>query len=221
MAPLDLGKSDMTDILNQRRGRQIVDTTPSMLTAVAMQKQARKIIDGGATSRAMLPPLRQPTLPSYVVLTQAQPPYAILWASTPWLDLCRFRADEIVGGDFKCIQGPATDRGAIKLMMERVQLKQAVTLPGLINYDKHRRPFRHTLAILPERDSDGQLDEVRSFRAVSTNVCRSSGGVFIAEGSADMEADEMDEQDELDLLDLWSGRDADVPQQKRQRHDLR
>ena len=57
----------------------------------------------------------------------ATPPYAILWASQGWLAVCGFTAPEIVGIDFKCIQGPATDRRALGVLMDGVRSRSGTT----------------------------------------------------------------------------------------------
>jgi hypothetical protein len=41
-----------------------------------------------------------------VVLTRAQAPYPIVWASEGWLDVCGYSAAEIIGMTMKLIQGP-------------------------------------------------------------------------------------------------------------------
>lgn len=144
--------------------------------------------------------------PAMIVLTQASPPYAIMWASPHWLNVCGFTMPEIVGGTLRCIQGPATDKGAIGCLMTTVQNKQRCSIPNLVNYDKSRRPFMHTLTIFPvagdvntHRNTPMGMSgvapspaDITMYRAESTNVSLSCGGVFAPYGQADeqMEAPE-------------------------------
>ena len=77
-----------------------------------------------------------------VVLTSAEAPYGIMWASPGWLAVCGFSLAEIMGADLGCIQGPATDRGAVSTLMAAVRQKRGCTIQGLVNYDKQKRARR-------------------------------------------------------------------------------
>ena len=105
------------------------------------------------------------------------PPYGILWASNGWLDVCGFSAAEILGVDLQCIQGPGTDRRAISELMAHVRAKKPCTVKALVNYDKRKRPFRHTLTVVPV-PSQTNPAELEMFRAESTEISLSCGGVF-------------------------------------------
>jgi len=215
--------------LDALAGRGAVDTTASTLAAIASQKRAREPSGADLLSPSMLgldqqpPPPLYPSLslpcvaPSMVVLTAATPPYAVLWASPGWLDVCGFSLPEILGTNLGCIQGPATDRTAIKKLMSAVKSNSCCTLHGLINYDKRRRPFRHTLTVKPiaangapiadhgdeavaesAASSDCALvapshgtahgtahgTEVSMFRAESSDVSLSCGGLFECGGGS-------------------------------------
>ena len=119
------------------------------------------------------PGTSQPWLPAsgdalLCVVTSAEPPYAILWASAAWLDLCQFVPAEVLGSDLQCIQGPATSRDLVDELMHHVRARESCNIKGLVNYDKERRPFRHTLQVdyLPQQACGAQA----VFRATSTNV---------------------------------------------------
>lgn len=105
------------------------------------------------------------------VVTRAEPPYGILWASSPWLHLCGFVAAEVLGLDLQCIQGPSTSRPLINRLMHHVRARQSCTTNGLVNYDKERNPFCHSLHVdyLPPVAWGSQQ---AVFRATSTHVTR-------------------------------------------------
>ena len=253
---VDLG-GPQSRMLDECGGRATVDTTVSTLAAVANHERARlpsdldwapnmMAIEQGI-SPSLTPKVAPPFAPpAMVVLTSAEPPYAIMWASPGWLEVCGFTLPEIVGTDLRCIQGPATDRIAIASLMAHVRRKRGCTLRGLINYDKKRRerrpwsereptnrplarapcgsfgkhltsprfdslfagPFKHTLSIVPvssgrangERSKSNEAaalqgSEISMFRAESTDVSLSCGGVFEPEPAADAS--------EQDTDDVW------------------
>ena len=81
------------------------------------------------------------------VVTNAEPPFQILWANSPWLDLCGFNAVEILGNTLACIQGPATDAHLIHELMSHAYAKDSCTVNGLINYTKRQKPFCHSIDV--------------------------------------------------------------------------
>ena len=104
------------------------------------------------------------------VLTQPSPPYAIVWASEGWLDVCSFSFPEVVGRTHaELIQGPATDRVAIAQLSEACQQHRPIDGLHLINYDRHRQPFRHTLSVRPVRSHTH--GKVTGLLATSKDVC--------------------------------------------------
>lgn len=171
--------------LDERDGRGSVDTTVAALAAVICQKRARD--QSPAFQRAIttsVPPSLSMPCPvvSMVVLTAPKPPYEITWASPDWLGVCGFALHEITGSNLKCIQGPSTDPHKIGRLMDRMARGENCVIEGLINYDKKRRPFQHTLTVIAV-GADG-VDVARSghdvamLRAVSTDVSLSKEGIF-------------------------------------------
>ena len=101
-----------------------------------------------------LSPTFKPSVPngSVMVLTQPQPPYAIVWASPGWLVVCGYSSlAEVAGRTLSIVQGARTERAVVDRIMEAVRYEQSVEGLRLINYDKQRRPFRHTLRVTPVR----------------------------------------------------------------------
>ena len=107
--------------------------------------------------------------PSMVVLTRAQAPYPIVWASEGWLDVCGYSAAETIGMTLKLIQGPGTDRKAIGRLMEAVRAQTAVEDIPLINYDKRGQPFQHLLSVQPVFEK-GLHAPPTLYRATSTDT---------------------------------------------------
>jgi len=74
-------------------------------------------------------------------------PYPIVWASEGWLEQCAFTAPEVIGTTLKVIQGPGTDRAIIAQLMDCVRSRQDVDRLRLVNYDKDKNPFAHSLSV--------------------------------------------------------------------------
>lgn len=102
------------------------------------------------------------------VVTEAQPPYAVLWASRAWLQLCGVTSAELTGQPLHAIQGPATDSVVVNQLMSAVREKRSCNGVQLVNYHKSGAPFRHTLSIERLKTPCG----LRYLRATSTNVSR-------------------------------------------------
>lgn len=157
-----------------------VDTTASALQVLASPHLGSSVLAGSIPSWIPRSPassgLPAPPSPSsrFVVLTQSSPPYGILWASHGWLSLCGFTSSDVLGRDLKLIQGPGTDKNAIIKMMASIRRCEAVSVE-LVNYDREKRPFKHTVSVSKVA---GSMTEPPMLRAVSTNVVKacSRGG---------------------------------------------
>ena len=124
--------------------------------------------------------------PTMIVLTDARPPYAIVWASPGWLAVCGFTATEIVGRDLSLIQGPATDKSVVATLMAAVRQSDAVENLELINYTKKRRPFRHHLSVTPVFTEPAQQAPT-FYRATSTNLVSLTGENLLSSAGGEEE----------------------------------
>jgi hypothetical protein len=109
---------DLLDVLDEEdAGYQALDDAAAALD-VAEQRAGCTDLDGmGKGHLALLGDpmcILTPAAPqSMTVVTDAYPPFAVRWASDPWMQLCGFQLSDVVGGTLKLIQGPATDHRAI------------------------------------------------------------------------------------------------------------
>lgn len=136
------------------------------LSTVAARAAAREFGPGGIYASPLGDPLQilrpAAAAPPMIVVTHAYPPYPIQWASDAWMQVCGFRLCDVVGRDLKLIQGTGTDRVAIGQMMGAVQRKEPIDNLQLVNYNKCRQPFRHTVKVEPiyaDVPPDGEYSE--------------------------------------------------------------
>ena len=139
--------------------------------------------------------LPQPSAPTLVVLTQASPPFAVVWASEDWLKLCGFTAPEVVGHNLSLIQGPGTDRTAVARIMAAARAQSMVENVQLVNYTKTKQPFSHVLSMRPVYEN-GELAPPTLFRATSTDA-RSLG--YPTGGCLPLESDTSEVTEELEF----------------------
>lgn len=115
----------------------------------------------GTHSGVSLPLYKQPVQAIFAtkpvsVITQAEPPYAALWASHAWMQLCGLVTAELAGRPLKIIQGPGTDRAAIDKLMSAVREGRSCSGIQLVNYHKSGSSFRHSVSIELKTNSEGQ-----------------------------------------------------------------
>lgn len=159
---LDTGSNQVDEL----DGRRAIDTccaafdaSNEVATSSSSSFQPKESVPRGISSKQ----------PSMVVLTRAQAPYPIVWASEGWLDVCGYSTAETIGMTMKLIQGPGTDRKAIGRLMEAVRAQTAVEDIPLINYDKRGQPFQHLLSVQPVFEQ-GLHAPPTLYRATSTDT---------------------------------------------------
>jgi len=102
--------------------------------------------------------LEEAFLPSHQarVITESQPPYRITYVNDAWCSLCGFERDEVLGQTLSIIQGPATDREALKDVMTRLgEWKESASI--VLNYRKDGSPFVNHLQVCPLNDHSGTV----------------------------------------------------------------
>lgn len=156
--------------LSPKRSIEALDTDPHSLFAVAAASGFHH------TLQPSIAPVSLPrTVPgsSFVVVTQPQPPFSVVWASQDWLQLCDFTIPCLLGQTLRCIQGPATSKTEVQRMMQAVRLSQPIEDVSLVNYDRMRHPFMHSVSVEPIENKQGKVE---FFRASSKDVKRLNMG---------------------------------------------
>jgi hypothetical protein len=99
-------------------------------------------------------------------ITEAAPPFAILWATPDWLAVTGYEDFEVRGNTFKVIQGPDTNT-ADAAELAGAAYRSSGAQASLVNYTKRGKPFAHAVTIDPLVDSKGAL---RLFKVRTTFV---------------------------------------------------
>ena len=79
---------------------------------------------------------------------------------------CRYKREEILGRNCRFLQGPGTDRRAVKEIRQTIDAGQECTV-RLINYTKSGQPFWNMFSLAPVYGNDGK---VRYFVGVQLDV---------------------------------------------------
>ena len=143
---LDTTGASIDSILNADAGSHTVDTTMATVEALVATTTTAEHHERYVDPAAFMPTF-EGSLIAPCVVTTAEPPYSIVHANEAWLALCGFSAPEVLGVDLKCIQGPATSPALIGALMQHVRARQNCIVPNLVNFNKRRQPFRHTLQV--------------------------------------------------------------------------
>merc|ERR1719174_2163452 len=51
------------------------------------------------------------------IVCKREPPFVVVYANSQWEELCGWNAAEMLGGDLRCLQGPATEQTSIGRML--------------------------------------------------------------------------------------------------------
>ena len=148
------------------------------------------------------------------VITTAAEPFAIVFASRAWLQVCEYSTQQqVIGKTLDFLSGPLTTRESLETLVASFRAGLPATTP-MVSYTSSGRPFRHSMRIEPLRDSQGKL---HCFQITSVNVRMLNGT-----GSSPPKSSEAGSQDGRgasgaervnikldDMLDLF---DASTPQ---------
>jgi len=90
------------------------------------------------------------------VITELDFPFHISSVNESWENLCGYRKDECYGKTLGILQGPETDKAAIKALMNQLGRGETAGVV-LTNYTKEGRKFRNRLTVGPLfGDMDGK-----------------------------------------------------------------
>ncbi|KAL1522224.1 hypothetical protein AB1Y20_021861 [Prymnesium parvum] len=137
------------DTLSAGREESIYRPSPILKRQCLGQKECAELFcDDDEDGDQLRFGLANPALSGHArVVTQGEPPYAVLWASPEWLSLCKFSAAQLLGRTMKCIQGPQTDKDAVATLMRAVRNQESLHGITLVNYDSSGRPFQHVVDV--------------------------------------------------------------------------
>jgi PAS domain S-box-containing protein len=80
----------------------------------------------------------------------------IVFLNPAFTEITGYTAEEALGRNCRFLQGPETDRGAVRRIHRAIERAEAVTVE-FINYRKDGRRFWNELRIAPVHDRDGKL----------------------------------------------------------------
>ena len=80
--------------------------------------------------------------------------------------LCRYTREEVLGRNCRFLQGPGTDRRAVREIRKAIENRVECTV-RLVNYTKSGQAFWNLFSLAPVLDSDGN---VRYFIGVQVDV---------------------------------------------------
>jgi two-component system sensor kinase FixL len=92
-----------------------------------------------------------------IIISDArEPDIPIIYVSPSFERLVGYKAEEIIGRNCRMVQGPGTDREAIRRIS--IALQEGKVFQGeILNYRKDGTPFWNFLRIAPIRDGSGQV----------------------------------------------------------------
>ena len=90
-------------------------------------------------------------------ITQAQAPFRIVHVSPRWCGLCGFDAVDAVGSTFRLIQGPETDKPAIRVAVARLLATGSPAKVRLTNYRCGGEEFVTDVTMDVVRDGAGEV----------------------------------------------------------------
>ncbi len=92
-----------------------------------------------------------------MILTDPRrPDNPIVFANKAFLDLTGYEEAEVLGRNCRFLQGPQTDREAVRQLAEAVRAEQPVSLE-LLNYKRDGTPFWNAVFIGPVTNPEGEL----------------------------------------------------------------
>ena len=93
-----------------------------------------------------------------VVMTQAEPPYAITHVNQPWCEMCGYTLEEVEGLTNSILQGPETDVALVNDLMASVRRGEPASAT-LVNYKKGGKRFVNQVEVLPVYNEEDELEQ--------------------------------------------------------------
>ena len=103
---------------------------------------------------------------SFTISDPRRPDDPLVWVNPAFERMTGYAAHEVVGRNCRMLQGPGTDRAAVRRLREALQRGEGVRAE-LLNYRKDGSPFWNSFTISPVLDGEGELTH---FVGVQTDV---------------------------------------------------
>ena len=103
-----------------------------------------------------------------VIVDALAPDMPIIWANRGFLDLCGYTLEEILGNNCRFLQGPSTDKEAVRRIREAIRQKTHIR-EDIMNFRKDGTLFWNELSISPVC-ADPESDKVTHFIGVQNNI---------------------------------------------------
>ena len=101
------------------------------------------------------------------VITSAEKPYPIVFASQAWLRLCEYSSQQkVIGQTLDILRGALTTDESMETLMGAISDAKPISL-SMVSYTCSQRAFSHNVRVEPLRDSLGKL---HCFQVTSTGV---------------------------------------------------
>ena len=91
-----------------------------------------------------------------IITNPREPDNPIVFANDSFLRMSGYERDEIMGQNCRFLQGPDTDRGAVRQVREAIEGRRDIAI-DLLNYRKDGTPFWNALYLSPVVDEAGAL----------------------------------------------------------------
>jgi PAS domain S-box-containing protein len=91
-----------------------------------------------------------------IITNPREPDNPIVFVNDAFLRLSGYERDEIMGTNCRFLQGPETDRGAVRQVREAIEERRDIAI-DLLNYRKDGTPFWNALYLSPVVNEGGEL----------------------------------------------------------------
>jgi PAS domain S-box-containing protein len=91
-----------------------------------------------------------------VVADPALPDCPLVFCNPAFLKITGYAAEEVLGRNCRFLQGPATDKEAVRAIRRALHEQKAITIE-LVNHRRDGRKFTNELRLAPMHDAEGQL----------------------------------------------------------------
>lgn len=145
---LDLSSSAAASAAAASSSASSAASPRNSIAAVSRRQQWATVpIEGDVVPRSLVAAM-EPSGQARII-TEAVPPFRVVFANEAWTRLCGWRADEVLGAEgLAFMQGEGTDRAQLRELATAVAAGNRIQLQ-LLNYKKGGAPFINQLTVTP------------------------------------------------------------------------